>query len=161
MPTAANFGFPGGIEQIEIADADDFDAGLTSTFVVTMGRNKIASEGIDIPDPEKVTLELADDRQIRNGLDQELSLRFTNIDTTDFDSLEGAVKDGTEVFVKVTSRAKDGSGNPKWEIVYQDVILNNAAHSAAKPGRDEYGVVIVDGMTTGFETSDIYTLTQN
>ena len=45
--------------------------------------------------------------------------------------------------------------------MYNKVILYNVAHGPAKFDRSAYGVVIVDGMTTGASTKDIYTLTQN
>jgi hypothetical protein len=161
MGAAANFGFPGGIEKIEIADADDFDTSGNANFLVTMQRNQIASEGIDFPDPEKVTLELADDRRVANGIDQELSLRFTNMEMTDFQSLETARNDGTEVWIKVVSTATDGSGNPKWEVVYNACIIDHASHSPANADRESYGVVMVDAMTTGYKESDIMSITQN
>lgn len=160
MPVAQNFDFPGGIEKLEIADASDFDTAGNASFVVTVNRNSIA-EGSEVPDPESVTIALADDREFRNGINQELNLRFSAIATTDFDSLESAAKNGTELWIRVTSLAKDGNGNPKWEVTYNKVILSQAAHGPVNSSRDEYGVVIINGMTTGFETSDIYSITKN
>jgi hypothetical protein len=160
MPAAANFDFPGGIEKLEIADADDFDTSGNSTFAITMDRNKIA-EGSEIPDPEAVTIALADDRELNNGKDQELNLRFTSMETTDFDSLEQAEQNGTELFIRITSLKTDNNSNPVWEVVYKRVILSFVAHGPAKADRSEYGVVIVNGMTTGGDTEDIYSITKN
>jgi len=160
MPAAANFDFPGGIEKLEIADADDFDTSGNATFAITMDRNKIA-EGSEIPDPEAVTIALADDRELNNGKDQELNLRFTSMETTDFDSLEQAEQNGTELFIRITSLKTDNNSNPVWEVVYKRVILSFVAHGPAKADRSEYGVVIVNGMTTGGDTSDIYSITKN
>jgi len=160
MPAAANFDFPGGIEKLEIADADDFDTSGNANFAITMDRNKIA-EGSEIPDPEAVTIALADDRELNNGKDQEINLRFTSMATTDFDTLEQAEQDGTEVFIRITSLKSNGSGNPVWEVTYKRVILSFVAHGPAKADRSEYGVVIVNGMTTGGDTSDIYSITKN
>jgi len=160
MSTAANFDFPGGIDKLEIADADDFDESGSANFVITMDRNKIA-EGSEIPDPEAVTIALADDRELNNGKDQELNLRFTAMDTTDFDSLEQAEQNGTELYIRIHSLKTDGSGNPVWKVTYKRVILSFVAHGPAKADRSEYGVVIVDGMTTGGDTSDIYSITKN
>lgn len=160
MPAAANFDFPGGVEKLEIADADDFDTAGNSNFAIEMGRNQIA-EGSEIPDPEAVTIALADDRELNNGKDQEINLRFTGMDNTDFDSLEQAEQDGVEVYIRVTSLKTTTAGDPKWEIVYKRVILSMVAHGPAKVSRDEYGVVMVDGMTTGGDSSDIYSITKN
>lgn len=160
MSTAANFDFPGGVEKLEIADADDFDTSANANFLVTMQRNQIA-EGSEIPDPEAVTIALADDRELNNGKDQEINLRFTGMETTDFDSLEQAEQDGVEVYIRVTSLKSTTSGDPKWEVVYKRVILSMVAHGPAKTSRDEYGVVMVDGMTTGGDSSDIYSITKN
>jgi hypothetical protein len=160
MPAAANFDFPGGIEKLEIADADDFDTSGNATFLITMDRNKIA-EGSEIPDPEAVTIALADDRELNNGKDQELNLRFTSMETTDFDSLEQAEQNGTELFIRITSLKTDNNSNPVWEVVYKRVILSFVAHGPAKADRSEYGVVIVNGMTTGGDTEDIYSITKN
>lgn len=153
--------YPGGIKKIEIADAEDFDTATDANFLVTIDRNSLAKEGTEVPDPESVTAELADDRQVRMGVDQSISLRLTELPQADFDTLETATKEGTEVFIKMTSTQTDGSGNPRWEIVYRRVILSNVSHGPAKADRSSYGVVIIDGMTTGGETADIYTLTQN
>jgi len=160
MGAAANFDFPGGIEKMEISDADDFDPSGNATFAITMNRNQIA-EGSKIPDPEAVKIALADDRELNNGKDQDIKLRFTGMDTTDFDSLEQAEGDGVEVFVRITSLKTTTNGNPKWEVVYKRVLLSMVAHGPAKINRDEYGVVIVDGMTTGGDSSDIYSITKN
>ena len=157
------FAFPGGIEKVAIDDTGAFDTAATtdpSTFLIEVERNNIAKEGTDIPDPEAITAALADDRESRMGLNQSLALRLADLPTTDFDTLEGACDDGTEVYVKVTSMAKTSGGTPKWEVVYQRVLLSNVAHGPANVDRSAYGVVIVDGMCTGFSTSDIYTLTQ-
>jgi hypothetical protein len=155
------FAFPGGIETVEIADAEDFDTATNANFAITVDRTSIAAEGFDIPEPEAVTAALADDREVRLGVDQSLSLRFTDLDSADFDSLEAAANGGTEVFVRITSTQKDGNGNPRWQVVYNRVILSHVAHGPANADRSTYGVVIVDGMTTGGTTADIYSITQN
>ena len=85
-----SFSFPGGVGLAEIADADDFDTSANANFAVTIDRNSIAKEGTQVPDPEPVTAELADDRQIRMGLDQDINMRLSDLPTTDFDKLEGA-----------------------------------------------------------------------
>lgn len=155
------FSFPGGIETVEIADAEDFDTAGNASFLVEVLRNRIAAEGFDIPDPEAVTAALADDREVRLGVDQSLSLRFTDLPTGDFDTLEQATSDGTEVYVRITSMATDGSGNPRWRVTYKRVIFSQVAHGPVNADRSAYGVVIVEGMTTGFSTADIYSITQN
>jgi hypothetical protein len=156
-----SFSFPGGVGLAEIADADDFDTSANANFAVTIDRNSIAKEGTQVPDPEPVTAELADDRQIRMGLDQDINMRLSDLPTTDFDKLEGACNDGTEVFIRLESTKTTSGGDPIWKVVYNKVILYNVAHGPAKFDRSAYGVVIVDGMTTGASTKDIYTLTQN
>jgi hypothetical protein len=160
MPAEANFDFPGGIKKIEIADAEDFDTSQNSTFLITMDRNKIA-EGSDIPDPEAVTVALADDREFNTGKNQEINLRFSAMATGDFDTLEAAEQDGTEVYIKAVSLKTTSNDNPKWEVVYRKVILSHVNHGPVNASRDEYGVVIVDGMTTGGDMADIMTITKN
>jgi hypothetical protein len=153
--------FPGGVDLAEIADADDFDTSANANFLVEIDRNSIAKEGTEIPEPEPVTAELADDRQIRMGVDQDINMRLADLPMTDFDTLEGACNDGTEVYIRLTSTQKTDSGDPVWKVVYNRIILNNVAHGPAKFDRSAYGVVLVDGMTTGGSSKDIYTLTQN
>jgi len=153
--------FPGGIEKVEIADAPDFDTASNSSFLVTVDRNSIAKEGTEVPDPESVTAELADDREVRMGVNQSVSLRFTELPMADFDTLEAACNEGTEVYVKLVSAQTDSNDNPRWKVVYNRVLLSNVVHGPANVDRSSYGVVVVDGMTTGGDSEDIYTLTQN
>ena len=155
------FSFPGGIGQIRIADADDFDDMGNSSFVVVMPRNSIAKEGTEVPDPEAVTAQLADDREVRMGINQGLSIRLSEMDIADFDTLEGACNAGDDLYIEVESAAKTSTGDPRVLIVYQEVILSNVAHAPVSAERGSYGTVIVDGMATGFSTADIYTLTTN
>lgn len=155
------FSFPGGVNLVEIADALDFDTSANANFMVTIDRNSIAKEGTEIPNPEPVTAELADDREIRMGLDQPINMRLTDLPMADFDTLEGACNDGTEVYIRLESTQTTSGGDPIWKVVYNKIILSNVAHGPAKFDRSAYGVVIVDGMTTGGSTKDIYTLTQN
>lgn len=157
------FMFPGGIGRIRIADADDFDdeAG-DATFVVDINRNQIAKEGTDVPDPDPVTAELADDRLVRMGLNQAMSIRLAELAIEDFDTLEAEVETGSEVEIEVESAATDsGTDDPLFTMVYHKVILNNVAHGAVKVDRSSYGVVIIDGMCTGYSTRDIYSLTHS
>ena len=154
------FAFPGGIGEIRIADADDFDTSGSANFLVVIDRNQIAKEGTEFPDPEAIKAELADDREVRMGVNQAMNIRLAELEQSDFDTLENQVDTGTEVFVEVTSAAKTG-GSPIWKIVYQDVILSNILHGPVKADRSAYGTVLLDGMCTGFNSSDIYTLTQN
>ena len=156
------FAFPGGIRFVTICDVEVFEeAADTADIFVKIHRNHIASEGFDIPDPEPVTAPLADDREVRLGVDQSLSLRFTDLPSADFDALEAAANAGKPVFVRATSMQGDGNGNPRWQVVYNRVILSHVAHGPANADRSSYGVVIVDGMTTGATTADIYSITQN
>ena len=154
------FMFPGDIGAVKIADADDFDDSAgNATFVVEISRNQIAKEGTDVPDPEPVTAELADDRPVRMGINQSMALRLAELAIADFDTLEEQVQSGAELEIQVDSAATDSAGDPLFSTVYHKVILNNVAHGPHKPDRSAYGVVIIDGMCTGFSTGDIYSLT--
>lgn len=157
---SGQLGFPGGIGVIDIADASDFDTAANSTFVVNATRNMIA-DGTDFPNPESVTVALADDREVGTGVDQPITIHFTDLPTTDFDSLEQARVDGTEVWIRVQSVATTSGGNLKWMITYKKVILSHTAHGPVRTGRDEFGVVLIEGMTTGSRSDDIYSLQQD
>lgn len=152
------FAFPGGIETVAVQDVEAFDG--TGEIDITVQRNNIA-EGFDIPDPSAVTAALADDREVRMGVDQSLSLRFTNLPTVDFDKLDRACNEAKELFVKVTSTNTDANGDPAWEVTYKRVILSHVAHSPANADRSAYGVVMADGMCTGSRPTDVYSITQN
>lgn len=159
-----NLDFPGGIGEILIDDVGTFDTAATtdpSTFLVTIGEDVIADEGNDIPAAEAVTAALANDKEFRMGLNQELSLRVSSLDMADFDTLETQVIDGATVFIKVIPRATYSDDTPKFEVVYQDVILSNVVHDPVQAGRDAYGGVVLSGMATGHDSSDIYNLTIN
>jgi len=155
------FDFPGGIGQVRIADASDFDTAGNATFLVVMDRNQIAKEGTEFPDPEAVTAQLADDREMRMGVNQPVSLRLSELPQGDFDKLEDACDAGTDVWIEVTSAATNSTGDPLWEVVYNEVILSNVLHGPVSADRSSYGVVLLDGMATGFNSDDIYSLTQN
>ena len=156
----SGFTFPGGVGSIEIEDTAAFDG--SGSVQVSISRNQFAKEGSEFPDPEALTAELGDDREGRLGLDQKLSIRVTNLPTADFDALEGAVEDHTDLWIKILSLAtKKGSSTPLYEAVYNKVLLSNVAKGPAKVDRESYGVVIIDGKTTGYRTDEIITVTQN
>jgi len=156
----SGFSFPGGVGSIEIEDTAAFDG--SGSVQVSISRKQFSKEGSEFPDPEALTAELGDDREGRLGLDQELSIRATNMPTADFDALEGAVENHTDLWIKIKSLAtKDGSAMPLYEVVYNKVLLSNAAKGPAKVDRESFGVVIIDGKATGFRTDDIMTVTTN
>ena len=158
------FQFPGGIGQIEIDDVGTFDTNDSTTpsgFVITIDRNQIAKEGTEFPDPEAIKAELADDREVRMGVNQAMNIRLAELPIGDFDQLETQVDAGNEVFVKVTSSAKTSAGDPIWEVIYKKVILSHILHGPVMVDRSSYGVVLLDGMCTGFNSDDIYSLTTN
>ena len=150
--------FPGGIEKIEISDNEAFDG--TGNVSIEVGRDVIG-EGTEFPDPEAVTAQLADDREVNMGKDQSMSIRLTSLPTTDFDALEGAEGDATELFVKVSSLQKNDSGNPKAEVTYRRVILSHVNYAAINADRSEYGTVMIDGRATGTTVSDIKNIVLN
>jgi hypothetical protein len=157
------FDFPGGIGEVEIDDVGTFDTGAStdpSSFLITIGRNQIAKEGTEFADPEAVTAQLADDREMRMGVNQPVSLRLSELPMSDFSTLETQCDAGNDLWMKVLSAAKNNSGNPIWEIVYKQVILSNVLHGPVSADRSSYGVVLLDGMATGFNSEDIYSLTQ-
>jgi hypothetical protein len=159
-----NLDFPGGIGEIQIDDVGTFDesaADNPSSFLVTIGEDVIADEGNDIPAAEAITSALANDKEFRMGLNQELNLRLASLAMSDFDTLEDQVVDGSTVFVKVISKATYSDGTPKFEVVYQEVILSNVVHDVVNASRDSYGGVVISGMTTGYRSDDIYSLTIN
>jgi len=156
-----NLDFPGGIGQIHIDDTGDFDTAAGSSFVVSMSEDVIADEGNDIPAAEAVKAALANDKEFRMGLTQNLKLRVSSLPMGDFDTLEDQTVDGANVFVKVIPIATYSDGTPKFEVVYKDIILNNAVHDPVQVSRDAYGGVVISGMTTGYRSDDIYNLTIN
>lgn len=158
------FEFPGGIESIEIDDTGSFDIGATtdpSSFVVTIGKKAIAKEGTEFPDPEALTTELADDREGRTGLDQNLSIGAHTMDMTDFSTLETEALAHTDLFIRVTSQATNGSGNPLYVVIYSPVLLSDAKISPANVDREEKGAYQFAGMATGYRWEDIASMTQN
>ena len=152
--------FPGGIQKIEIADADDFDTAANSTFVIVADRGVIA-EGTEFPDPESVTAALADDREVNMGKDQPINIRLTSLPTTDFDELESAEQEPTEVYIRVSSLRETDGGSPVVEVTYKKVILSHVNYAAINADRSEYGTVIADGMTTGSSVADIKDVVMN
>jgi hypothetical protein len=156
-----NLDFPGGIGEVQIDDVGDFDTAAGSNFLITMGENVIADEGNDIPAAEAVTAALANDKEFRMGLNQELNLRVSSLPIGDFDTLEDQVVDGATVFVKVIPKATYSDGTPKFEVVYKEVILNNVVHDPVQVSRDAYGGIVISGMATGYRSDDIYNLTIN
>lgn len=153
------FDFPGGIGSINIQDVAAMDG--TGTIDLTFEKKQIVKEGSEFPDPEALTVELADDREGRLGLDQELSIRLKKISTANFDSLEGAVGE-TDLWIKVSSFATvSGASTPKVETTYKEVLLSNATKGPVKVDRDTVGVVILDGKCTGHRTSDIMDVVHN
>ena len=155
MSQAANVQIPGGIAAMRIADAEDFDAATgNASFVIELTRNQIAKEGFDVPDPEKLTFELADDRMLGMGIDQELSMRFTSMDVTDFEKLEQARIDGTEVFLQFDSLTTNTDGTLKWQYTYKRCILNHVARGGPQVERDTVSLVLVDGKMTGSRQAD-------
>ena len=151
------FDLPGGLSKVAIADAET-DANAELNVEVPA---KNLAEGTEIPEPEAVVAAILDGREGRTAIDQSLTLRFTRLAATDFDDLEriGAVE-GRDLFVTVTSLAKNDAGDPLWEVTYKDVTLSHVAHGPSAD-KSTYGSVIVDGMATGYVTSEIYSLTQN
>lgn len=159
-----NLDFPGGIGEIQIDDVGTFDesaADNPSSFLITMDENVIADEGNDIPAAEAITAALANDKQFRMGLDQELNLRVSQLDMSDFDTLETQVIDGAPVYVKILPKAEYSDGTPKFEVTYKEIILSNVVHDPVQADRDAYGGVVIAGMTTGYKSDDIYDLTIN
>lgn len=161
---AKNLDFPGGVGQIEIDDTGSFDDAAAedpSTFVVTIGEDQIAAEGNEFPDPEAITSALANDKEFRMGLDQNVSIRASSMKMTDFDQLEDQVVDGAALFIRVTSAATYSDGSPKFQVVYKGVILSNATPSPVQISRDAYGGIVLAGKTTGYRSSDIMEVTKN
>ena len=157
----SGFQFPGGIETIEIDDAGDFDSGLGSSFVVTIGRASIDKDGTEFPDPEALTAELGDDREGRLGLDQNLSIAAKQMAMGDFQTLESEALAHTDLFVKVVSQATDGGGNPLWKVVYSPVILSDAKMSPVNVDRESKGAFMFDGKATGYRFADLGSVTLN
>jgi len=156
-----NLDFPGGIGKIQIDDTGDFDTAAGSSFVISMSEDVIADEGNEIPAAEAVTAALANDKEFRMGLNQELSLRVSSLPMGDFDTLEDQTVDGATVYVKVIPSATYSDGTPKFEVTYKEIILNNAVHDPVQASRDAYGGIVISGMTTGHRSDDIYSLTIN
>jgi hypothetical protein len=156
----AGFDFPGGVGGIDIEDVAAMDG--SGSIAVSFSRKQFVKEGSEFPDPEALTAELGDDREGRLGLDQPLSIRVKHITTSNFDTLEDACEDHTDLWIKVKSFATvDGSSTPLFTVTYKEVILSNATHGPAKVDRDAYGVSILDGKCTGYRTSDIMEVTRN
>lgn len=151
------FNLPGGLSKVAIADAE---TDTNATFTIEVPRKDLA-EGTEIPEPEAITAALLDGREVRMSIDQELTLRFKRLASGDFDDLERiGVLQSTELFVTLTSLAKNDAGDPLWEVTYKGVLLSHVAHGPSAD-KSTYGSVIVDGMATGYVTNDIYSLTQN
>jgi len=157
----SGFQFPGGIESIEIDDTGDFDTGMTSSFVVTIGRGSIDKDGTEFPDPEALTAELGDDREGRLGLDQEMDIAAKDMEMSDFETLEAEALKHTDLHVKVLSQATTDSGDPLWKVVYTPVILSDAKISPANVDRESKGAFMFSGKVTGYRYADLGNLTVN
>ena len=157
----SGFQFPGGIESIDIDDAGDFDTGLGSSFVVTIGRASINKDGTEFPDPEVLTAELADDREGRLGLDQSFDIAAKDMQMSDFETLEDEALKHTDLHVRVISQATGGSGNPLWKVIYHPVILSDAKISPVNVERESKGAFMFSGMVTGYRFADLGSVTLN
>jgi hypothetical protein len=150
--------FPGGIEKIEISDNEAFDGSGDVSIEVS---RDVIGEGTEFPEPEAVTAQLADDREVNMGKDQPFSIRLTSLDTAAFDSLESAEGDTTGLFIKVSSLQKTDAGDPKAEVTYKRAILSHVNYAAINADRSEYGTVMIDGRATGTTVSDIKDVVMN
>lgn len=156
----SGFDFPGGVGHINIQDTAALDGSGSINIDIT--NKQFSKEGSEFPDPEAITSELGDDREGRLGLNQDLSIRVLSIPTGDFDTLEQAAEDFTDLWIEVESfNTVKGSDTPKVVAVYKEVLLSNATHGPIKVDRDAYGVSIFDGRCTGYRTSDIMEVTTN
>ena len=152
--------FPGGIGDIRIQDVAAMDG--TGSIDITIPQKNVVPEGTEFPDPEALTSELADDREGRLGLNQDVALRVKRIPTGEFDTLEQAAEDHTDLWIAVDSFAqKEGSDTPLYTVTYNEVMLSNAVHGPVNVDRESYGVSIFDGRCTGYRTSDIMDVTMN
>ena len=157
----SGFQFPGGIASIEIDDTGDFDTGMTSSFVVTIPGPDIIKDATEFPDPEALTAELADDREGRLGLDQNMDFAAKQMDMGDFSTLETQALTHAELHVRVISQATNPNDDPLWTVVYNPVILGDAKISPVNVDRESYGGFMFSGMVTGYRFAELGNVTTN
>ena len=158
------FQFPGGIESIDVDDTGSFDTEATtdpSSFVVSFGKADIVPDGTEFPDPEALTGALADGREGRLGLDQNMSMAVKRMDMTDFGTLEINALQHTDLYVPVTSQATTQGGSPLYKVVYGPVIFSDAKMSPVNVDRESARAFHFAGIVTGYRFADLATVTLN
>lgn len=160
----SGFDFPGGIDEIAVDDTGSFDTGATtdpSTFLVTIDSKHIHKDATEFPDPEALTAELADDREGRLGLNQDVSFAALSMDMADFQTLEDEALNHTDLYIRVKSHATTPQGDPLLKVVYAPVVLSNAVPSPVNVSRDAKGGFLFEGRVTGYRWADLASITRN
>ena len=143
--------FHGGVGKVEFVESSvGFDG--TSPTIIELDDNVLLSEGMEVPEPEALTQEMASGQDAPTGEDVPWQIRAKKMDAVDADTLREAGYDGIYYDCRFTSA--DGLT----EAVLKDQILT-VMTSAIRP-RGEYGFVQIMGTATSSGKDKPYDITQ-
>lgn len=143
--------FHGGVSKVEfVLSSEGFDG--TDPVIIEIDDNDLIAEGMQVPEPEGLTQELASGQDGPTGEDVPWEVRAKKMDAADADTLRDAGYDNEPYDCKFTSA--DGVT----EMVIKKQILQVMTHPIAERGA--YGFVRIMGKGTSSGKAKPYEVTQ-